>query len=165
MADRLLPNAVRDVDGNADDRDRTVFVFNGPPPELRLLDTAAEETAAISAWVSQANADGLRPGEIGLFVRTRAQLSRARAAVEAGGHLWLELSERDLATDGHVSIGTMELAKGLEFKAVAVLAATTACCRCNPAWRRPPTRPNSTMCTRPSGTCSTSPARARGTGW
>ncbi len=31
-ADRLLPSAVRDVDGDADERGRTVSVFNGPPP-------------------------------------------------------------------------------------------------------------------------------------
>ena len=122
MADRLLPNAVRDVDGNADERDRTVSVFNGPPPAFRLLDTEGEETATVAAWITRATSEGLLPGEVGLFVRTRAQLPRARAAVEAAGHPWLELSERDHATDGHVSIGTMELAKGLEFKAVAVMA-------------------------------------------
>ncbi len=37
MADRLLPNAVRDVDGNADERNRTVSVFNGPPPEVAAI--------------------------------------------------------------------------------------------------------------------------------
>jgi superfamily I DNA/RNA helicase len=34
----------------------------------------------------------------------------------------LELSERDQEADGNVLIGTMHLAKGLEFKAVAVMA-------------------------------------------
>src|SRR6266850_955677 len=31
-ADRLLPTALADVDGNAEDRRGTVSVFNGPPP-------------------------------------------------------------------------------------------------------------------------------------
>ena len=122
MADRLLPSAVRDVDGNADERDRTVSVFNGPPPEIRQFDTDQAEIAAVSAWITQARAEGTLPAEIGLFVRTRAQLSRARAAVEAAGLPWLELSEREQEAEGHVLIGTMHLAKGLEFKAAAVMA-------------------------------------------
>ena len=122
MADKLLPTAVRDVDGNADGRDRTVSVFNGPSPEIRQFDTDQAETAAVSTWITQARGEGTLPAEIGLFVRTRAQLSRARAAVEAAGLPWLELSEREQEAEGHVLIGTMHLAKGLEFKAAAVMA-------------------------------------------
>jgi hypothetical protein len=122
MADRLLPNALRDADGNTDARDRTVSMFNGPPPEVLQLADEGAEVAAVSAWIKKACADGVLPAEIGLFVRTRAQLPRARAAVEAAGLPWMELSERDLEADGHVLIGTMHLAKGLEFKAAGVMA-------------------------------------------
>jgi superfamily I DNA/RNA helicase len=122
MADRLLPSAVHDVDGNADERNRTVSVFNGPPPEIRQLDNEQAEIAAVSGWIIQAKADGILPEEIGLFVRSRAQLARARAATEAAGLPWLELSEREQQAQGHVQIGTMHLAKGLEFKVAAVMA-------------------------------------------
>lgn len=122
VADRLLPNAVRDVDGNADERDRTVSVFNGPSPEIRTFGTAAEEAAEVGAWVMRAGADGVLPSEIGLLVRTRDQLPRARAAVEAAGLPWLELSERGQDAEGRVLIGAMHLAKGLEFKAACVMA-------------------------------------------
>ncbi len=121
-ADRLLPSAVRDVDGNADDRNRTVSVFNGPAPEISQLDTEQAEINAVAAWIIQANGDGVLPSETGVFVRSRAQLPRARAAVEAAGHRWMELSERDQDPRGHVLIGTMHLAKGLEFKAAAAMA-------------------------------------------
>jgi superfamily I DNA/RNA helicase len=64
-----------------------------------------------------------RPGtEIGLFVRTRDQLDRARAAVRGSGHEVFELSDRGDDPADQISIGTMHLAKGLEFKAVAVMA-------------------------------------------
>jgi len=76
----------------------------------------------VSGWIRQARADGVLPSEIGLFVRTRTELPRARAAVEAAGLSWLELSERDQDAGDRVLIGTMHLAKGLEFKAVAVMA-------------------------------------------
>ena len=122
LADRLLPNAVRDVDGNADERDRTVSVFNGPAPEVRAFEDAAAEAAGIAAWIARAGQDGVLPSEIGLFVRTREQLARARAAVEAAGLPWLELSEREQDAAGRVLVGTMHLAKGLEFKAACVMA-------------------------------------------
>jgi hypothetical protein len=122
MTDKLLPVAVRDVDGNADERERTVSVFNGPPPEIRQCDTEQAEIVTVSAWLIQTLADGALPAEIGIFVRSRDLLPRARAAVEAAGLTWLELSEREQESQGHVLIGAMHLAKGLEFKAVAVMA-------------------------------------------
>ena len=122
MADLLLPNAVRDVDGNADERDRTVSIFNGLPPEVIRSDDVGAETAAVSAWIGRALADGVMPSEIGIFVRTRAELHRASDAVIAAGLGWLELSDRDEDPAGRLPIGTMHLAKGLEFKAAAVMA-------------------------------------------
>ncbi len=121
-ADRLLPATVRDVDGNADERDRTVSVFNGPPPETQIFATPTDEIAAAAAWIGRAIADGIAPSEIGVFVRSRAELARARAAVEGAGLSWTELSEQDRELTGTVAVGTMHLAKGLEFKAALVMA-------------------------------------------
>ncbi len=121
-ADRLLPGSVRDVDGNADERSRTVSVFNGPAPDLRSCGSPAEEIDAVASWIGRTTADGVLPAEIGIFVRSRAELARARAAVEAAGLSVVELSETGQDARGAVSVGTMHLAKGLEFKAVAVMA-------------------------------------------
>lgn len=49
-------------------------------------------------------------------------LHRARGAVRSAGAVALELSDRNDDPGERVSIGTMHLAKGLEFKAVAVIA-------------------------------------------
>lgn len=121
-ADRLLPNAVRDVDGNADERGRTVSVFNGPAPDIQLFDTEQAEIEAVSKWIKIVVADGTQPAEVGIFVRDRHQLARARSAVEAAGLPVVELSEQSHEALGSVSIGTMHLAKGLEFKACAIMA-------------------------------------------
>ena len=110
------------MDGNEDERDRTVSVFNGPAPEIASFDTEAGEIAAVAAWIGRAAAEGIVASEIGLFVRSREQLARARAAVEAAGLRWLELSEREQDAENHVLVGTMHLAKGLEFKAACVMA-------------------------------------------
>src|SRR5438128_2399913 len=62
------------------------------------------------------------PHEMGVFVRSGAELDRARAAVEGAGLRLKVLDENAATTGGHVSIGTMHLAKGLEFRAVVVMA-------------------------------------------
>lgn len=121
-ADRLLPKIVQDVDGNEQDRRGTVSVFNGPDPVIQVFADADREIQGVADWVKQVVADGIAPAEIGIFVRANDQLARARAAVKAAGHTQLELSERLEQPHGRVAIGTMHLAKGLEYKAVAVMA-------------------------------------------
>jgi superfamily I DNA/RNA helicase len=64
----------------------------------------------------------VRPEEIGVFVRSEAELDRARTAVAGAGLSFKLLDENVETTDGHVSIGVMYLAKGLEFRAVVVMA-------------------------------------------
>ncbi|MGP0566699.1 MULTISPECIES: 3'-5' exonuclease [unclassified Nitrospina] len=121
-ADLLLPKLVRDVDGNEEDRTGTVSIFNGPEPEIQTFDSQELEIAGIVNWMKQGMKDGVEPAEIGIFVRTKNELSRARETVKQSGHIPLELSERAEEPAGRISIGTMHLAKGLEFKAVIVMA-------------------------------------------
>jgi hypothetical protein len=47
-------------------------------PQVARHAAAAEESAAVGAWVASAIADGLAPSEIGLFVRCHEQIDRAR---------------------------------------------------------------------------------------
>ncbi len=121
-ADRLLPDSLRDVDGNEEERRGTVSVFNGPEPDIRLFDAPREEAEAVAEWLRQTRAEGMEPEELGIFVRQAKQLARARQAVELAGEEWLELSDRIEERQGRIRIGTMHLAKGLEFRAVAVMA-------------------------------------------
>jgi superfamily I DNA/RNA helicase len=65
---------------------------------------------------------GLLPHEFGVFVRTDQQLSRAEAAVKKAGIPFRILDDHVETVSGFLSIGTMHLAKGLEFRAVAVMA-------------------------------------------
>ena len=52
----------------------------------------------------------------------KKQLKRARAAIKIAGASGVELSDKVEAEAGNVAISTMHLAKGLEFRAVAVMA-------------------------------------------
>ena len=121
-ADRLLPAMVRDVAGREEERKGTISVFDGPVPDVVLSADQAAEMDRVAAFIREALDNGIVPAEIGVFVRSRAELPRARAAVEAADLTVVELSERQVEIGGRVAIGTMHLAKGLEFKAVAVMA-------------------------------------------
>jgi len=60
--------------------------------------------------------------EIGVFVRSDAEIERAQAAVESAGLPMKVLDEHVATASGYVSVSTMHLAKGLEFRAVVVMA-------------------------------------------
>jgi mRNA-degrading endonuclease RelE of RelBE toxin-antitoxin system len=121
-ADRLLPAVVKDVDGHNEERKGTISVFNGPEPYVVIATDAASEVTAVAAFISAALVDGVQPDEIGVFVRTRDVLTRARDAVKAAGRDATEITMYKDGAPGNVRIGVMHLAKGLEFKAVAVMA-------------------------------------------
>ena len=120
--DRLLAPVVADVDGNTEERRGTVSVFNGPPPVLQTFSSREAEIAAVSTWLAERAAAGVAAHEMGVFVRSDGELSRAREAVAKSGLPSKVLDERVETTSGQVSIGTMHLAKGLEFRAVVVMA-------------------------------------------
>ncbi len=76
----------------------------------------------VGAWVAGRIADGVAPHEIGVFVRSEEQFDRARDAARKSGAPFKVLDERVDTGTGFLSVGTMHLAKGLEFRAVAVMA-------------------------------------------
>jgi superfamily I DNA/RNA helicase len=122
QADRLLGPEIKDVDGNTEDRSDTISVFNGPPPVIRVFASETDEMNAVGAWMTELAKAGVLPHEFGVFVRSEAQLERAQAAVKESGLPFKILDEHVETASGHVSISTMHLAKGLEFRAVAVMA-------------------------------------------
>jgi superfamily I DNA/RNA helicase len=113
---------VTDVDGNTDNRSDTISVFNGPPPMIQTFKDENQEIAAVGKWIADQAKAGIQPHEFGVFVRSEIQFERARSAVTAPGLSFKILDEHVDTTSGHVSISTMHLAKGLEFRAVAVMA-------------------------------------------
>lgn len=109
-ADRLLPTVLRDTDGLEDERRGIISVFDGPAPVVQSLSTLAAEADLVRETVDGWSHEGIAPHEIGLFVRTSHLVTRARAAI-AG-----------LAGAEDMTTVPMSLAKGLEFRAVVVMA-------------------------------------------
>jgi superfamily I DNA/RNA helicase len=122
QADRLLGPEVSDLDGNTESRKGTVSVFNGPAPVIRNYKDEAAEITAVADWLKALTAEGYAPHELGVFVRSEAQLDRACAALKAAALPHRVLDEHVETSIGQASACTMHLAKGLEFKAVVVMA-------------------------------------------
>jgi superfamily I DNA/RNA helicase len=76
----------------------------------------------VGKWILDRLSESIQPHEIAVFVRSAAELPRARAAARVASVRSIELDENVDTKDGHVSLSTMHLAKGLEFRAVAVMA-------------------------------------------
>lgn len=121
-ADRLLGPEVADVDGNTEDRRGTVSVFNGPAPMIESFQDRAAEVAAVATWLRDRLAEGMPPHELGVFVRSDAELASAEAAAKAAALPYRVLDDKVETVAGSASICTMHLAKGLEFRAVVVMA-------------------------------------------
>ncbi len=121
-ADRLLPSSIADVDGNSEGRRGTVSVLNGPAPVVQVFDDARDESEAVGRWIGELLRAGIQPHEIAVLVRSQAETKRAREAVKSAGAASANLSDTADIAVGQVAVGTMHLAKGLEFRAVAVMA-------------------------------------------
>lgn len=122
QADRLLAPRMADVDGNPEDRRGTVSVFNGRPPRIETFANEPAEVAAVAAWIADQRDTGTAPHEIGIIVRSQAELPRAVLAADKAGLPYVMLDEATQPKTGAASVLTMHLAKGLEFKAAVVMA-------------------------------------------
>ena len=122
QADRLLDPEVSDLDSNVEERKGTVSAFNGPAPRIEVFDSATTEVESVAAWLREQVEAGISPEEMAVFVRSSAERPRAIQAAEDGGLKHTVLDETLRGKDGHLALSTMHLAKGLEYRAVAVVA-------------------------------------------
>jgi superfamily I DNA/RNA helicase/mRNA-degrading endonuclease RelE of RelBE toxin-antitoxin system len=122
QADRLLGPEVSDMDGNTETRKGTVSVFNGPAPFIESFVDEEAERNGVAEWIRSLLDHGFAAHEIGVIVRSEMQLERASAALDAAGLPHRLLDEHVETTPGEASLCTMHLAKGLEFRAVVVMA-------------------------------------------
>lgn len=122
QADRLLSTEISDVDGNIEDRRSTISVFNGPAPSIKIFQSNDEEINFVSDWLNKRKSEGIVPKEIGIFVRSVNEFDRAESALKKAEYDYKILDKNPDSLGDHVALSTMHLAKGLEFRAVVVMA-------------------------------------------
>jgi superfamily I DNA/RNA helicase len=121
FADRFLDSSIEDNDGDFEQRD-TRSLLRGPQPEIVGAKTQVAEMRGLADWIVQVLKDGYSPGDIGLFARTESVLAAVvTPAVEEAGLEVASLKDDQDLSNAAVAVGTMHRAKGLEFKAVAVV--------------------------------------------
>jgi superfamily I DNA/RNA helicase len=118
----LLGPEVSDVDGNIEKRSGTVSVFNGPLPKITICDSAEQEINKVGTWLRSLSEESVAPHETAIFVRSSAEFGRAQSVAAAGDMPAKTIDETTETTHGFLTIATMHRAKGLEYRAVAVMA-------------------------------------------
>ncbi len=81
-----------------------------------------KESEGVADWLRHLAKAGLQPHEIALFVRSAEQIDRAIKAAELAGIKYRVLDEHVEVAPGVLPVCTMHFAKGLEFRAVGVMA-------------------------------------------
>jgi superfamily I DNA/RNA helicase len=89
---------------------------------VRTFGSEKEEIAAVADWLKERIALTVSPHEIGIFVRSAAEFERAQKAVALAGLRSRDVANAEQLKNGYVAVMTMHLAKGLEFRSVAVMA-------------------------------------------
>ena len=122
QADRLLPTELSDVDGNTESRKGTISAFSGPDPTINIFDSEKQEIEGVANWLQDRISEGIQAEEIGLIVRSENEIGRASQVIESLGLNSVILGDNLETNPNCVSLLTMHLAKGLEFRVVAVMA-------------------------------------------
>lgn len=110
------------MDGESKSRKGTISAFDGPGPSVRVWSSADAEAQGVGTWISERMAQSVAPHEIAGIVRSDAEIPRALAAVEASKQACRVLDDQMVLLSGKACVCTLHLAKGLEFRAVAVMA-------------------------------------------
>lgn len=119
---KLLPSSVSDVDGIGDSRKGTISVFDGPPPIVKLLENSSEEKNYAASWLSSLIKQDFKCEEIAIFVRSDEQLDRTKEIATQAGFAYSVLDGDAAQAANSIAVSTMHYAKGLEYRAVAVIA-------------------------------------------
>lgn len=120
LADRVLPGTIRDADEAVEQR-LTLSRFQGPPPEVVGLPDSEAEFTYLARWLEARFGEGFTPAEIAVFTRHDPVTTAARVQTITGHAAAVVGQGDEVADPSKISVSTMHRAKGLEFRAVAVV--------------------------------------------
>lgn len=112
-----------DLDTGSDTLAGARSVFGGPEPELLGFASKTEEDKGLVAKIEQWVADGVRKSDVGVFVYERNDVREIVETLEAAGIGAEAVNEstKEEKLGDVVRVMTMHRAKGLEYRAVALV--------------------------------------------
>jgi hypothetical protein len=120
LADRVVLPPV--AEGQEDLLRDAVAVRAGPKPRLVPCASVTEEAEAAGKWIRACLDDGIPAAQIAIFARTSTMVERVGAkAARLAGTKWAELKDEREPEGDTIMLGTIHAAKGLEFRAVAII--------------------------------------------
>jgi superfamily I DNA/RNA helicase len=131
FAERVLPEAIEGVqeDETRILSDRPVALMHGVVPEAHGYENIPAEMRGLKDWIYRCLNDNIQPGEIAIFARSENALKEVehmlREEVLQERGIQARKLQRDTPPVPHeLNYGTAHNAKGLEFRAVAVVQVT-----------------------------------------
>lgn len=125
LADRVLPGTIRDADETVEQR-LTLSRFQGPAPTVLGLPDTEQEFEHLGRWLRDRLAAGVHPAQIAVFTRHDPGATAARVQAISGHRATVVGQTEDAPDPQVVSVSTMHRAKGLEYRAVAVVGLNDA---------------------------------------
>ncbi|ROO52704.1 UvrD-like helicase family protein [Micromonospora sp. Llam0] len=120
------PDGYDDLDGGSDSLRGYRSILRGGTPEVAGYTSPTAEMAALADRIRRWHSGGIPLDEIAVIARTNATATTAVTALQAAGlDATLARSGQTTAPEKGIQAMTMHRAKGLEFRAVAIIGAST----------------------------------------
>ncbi len=132
FAESVLPSQIEDGEENkaVAPTDRPFALLRGIEPEIKAYDNIRAEMSGLKQWIYHCLNENIQPGEIAIFARTKQVRDEVRKLLQEvereRGIYALELSRDMQPIADKLNYGTAHNAKGLEFRAVAVVGVSSS---------------------------------------
>lgn len=132
FAESMLPSQIEDGEENkaVAPTDRPFALLHGIEPEIKAYENIRAEMSGLKQWIYHCLNENIQPGEIAIFARTkqvRDEVGKLLQEVERERGIYaLELSRDMQPIADKLNYGTAHNAKGLEFRAVAVVGVSSS---------------------------------------
>ncbi len=130
FAEKVLPSMIEGVQEDEPEilRERPYPILSGPEPECCGYESIEAERRGLKEWVYRCLHENINPGEIAIFARSRQAVSdriepALRQIEKEKGILSQEITRETPIQPTKLNYGTAHSAKGLEFRAVALVGA------------------------------------------
>lgn len=131
-AEKLLPEVIDTDESEEASYLRPLAVLRGEKPLQRFFTCREAEGEALSEWIWSLLQEGYRPEDVAVFARAKTVLDEIVPELEKRGITSVHLSEGAAPRPDCIAVGTTHRAKGLEFKAVAVVGVDDFWFPCQP---------------------------------